>query len=284
MRKKTMLFLMIAAFALAIAPAACKAGDSGDDNGSTGDDGSKGASSLPSNAKVIYLHHSTGGVVWGGGVSDLLSDYDTKGGKSYSIIELAYPDSPYPWQNYPYDYWHLWVQGGGQATAESVPTLETFASEYNVIVFKHCFPVSGIEADTGSPDITSQDKTIENYKLQYNAIKKRLHDFPNNRFIVWTGAAELGTPSNNANGARARQFFQWVKNDWDEKGDNIYVWDFYELETEGGDFLLPAYSADAVGGDSHPSAAFAATVAPLFVKRLTDVIDGRGDSGSLTGK
>jgi hypothetical protein len=39
------------------------------------------------------------------------------------------------------------------------------------VVFKHCFPVSGIDIDTGSPDITSEARTIENYELQYAAIK-----------------------------------------------------------------------------------------------------------------
>jgi hypothetical protein len=161
-----------------------------------------------------------------------------------------------------------------------VPTLESLASDYDVIAFKHCFPVSDIGADTGSPDIGSSAQTIENYKLQYDAIKKRLHEFPNNRFIVWTGAARLEKESSSANGVQARKFFQWVKNEWDEEGDNIFVWDFYELETEGGDFLLAKYSS----GDSHPNDAFAATAAPLFVNRLVDVIEGRGDTGSLTGE
>lgn len=261
----------LTAFLLALALAACSGGSGGTPSPGT---------SLATDAKVILLHHSTGGIIWGGGVADGLTAYDASNAKSYAIAEQAYPDSPYPWQNYPYDYWHLWVEGGGQASAEGLPTLESLVADYDVIVFKHCFPVSGIEADTGLPDITSQVKSLENYKLQYQALKERLHRFPGTRFIVWTGAALLETESTPEQGFRARQFFDWVKNVWDEPNDNIFIWDFYELETEGGNFLKPGYSA----GDSHPSGAFASSVAPLFANRLVDVIAGRGDTGSITGK
>lgn len=237
--------------------------------------------SLPATASILYLHHSVGGVIyWGGGVPDLLTAYNAEHATSYSIEDWVYPDSPYPWANYPYDYWHLWVDGGGQAAAEGIPTFETILQGRDVVVFKHCFPVSGIEADSGSPDISSDVKSLENYKLQYAALKERLHGAPNKRFLVWTGAALREVETYPEQSARARQFFTWVKEEWDEPGDNIFVWDFFELETEGGNILLPQYS----GGDSHPSDAFGQTVAPYFLQRLVDVIEGRGDTGSLKGK
>ena len=68
------------------------------------------------------------------------------------------------------------------------PTLEILTKEYDVIIFKHCFPGSRILEDTGNPDINSDEKRIENYKLQYNALKQKMHEFPNNKFIVWTPA------------------------------------------------------------------------------------------------
>jgi hypothetical protein len=253
--------------------------DSGSPTGSTTTTSST-EPALPSDARVIFLHHSTGGVIWGGGVSEALAAYDAAHGKTYAIEEQAYPDAPYPWQNYPYDYWHLWVESGGAAAAEGVPTLAELAQDHDVIVWKHCFPVSGIEADTGAPDLTSETKSLENYELQYAALKTLMRAMPDKRFLVWTGAALREADSTPEQGARARQFFTWVKQTWDEPGDNIFVWDFFELETEGGNFLQPAYAT----GDSHPSDAFAETVAPYFVNRLVDVIEGRGDTGSLTGK
>ncbi len=142
--------------------------------------------------------------------------------------------------------------------------------------------MSGIEADTGSPDITSSTKSIENYQLQYEALKTKLHSFPANRFLVWTGAALTAASTTPEQAARARQFFEWVKNVWDEDGDNIFVWDFFELETAGGNVLLDTNAASP--DDSHPNAAFATRTAPLFVNRLISVIRGTGDSTSLTGE
>jgi hypothetical protein len=107
-----------------------------------------------------------------------------------------------------------------------------------------------------------------------------MHSFPNTRFIVWTGAARKAAETDADSAARARAFFTWVKTVWDEPGDNIFIWDFYELETEGTNYMLDAHAEAA---DSHPNSAFGSTVAPYLGQRIVDVIEGRGDSGSLTG-
>jgi hypothetical protein len=235
---------------------------------------------LAADAKIIYLHHSTGGVVWGGGVADFVTSYNTANAKTYSITAQEFPkSSPYGWKNYPFDYWNIWVQNGGGQEYQTEPTLENLTVNYNVIVFKHCFPVSGIEAD-GTADVTSESKTVANYKLQYEALKTKMRAFPSNRFLVWTGAALRETETNPESAQRAKDFFDWVKATWDEKGDNIFVWDFWQLETEGGLYLTVGNAST----DSHPNDTFAIKVAPLFGKRLTDVIEGRGDTGTLTGE
>jgi hypothetical protein len=234
------------------------------------------------NAKIIFLHHSTGQNVWNGGVEDWFKAYNEKNGTSYSIREQAFPkDSPYGWENYPYDYWNIWVKHAGPKPYKQEPTLEMLTKDYDVIVWKHCFPVSGIEADTGQADVASPDKRLENYKLQYEALKKKMHEFPDTRFIVWTGAALTESQTDPEAAQRAKEFFTWVKTKWDEKDDNIYVWDFRELETEGGLYLKHKYSCD---GDSHPNEAFCRRVAPMLGRRITDVIEGRGDAGDITGR
>ncbi len=238
-------------------------------------------SDMPDLTAIIFLHHSTGGNVWNGGVTGWFTQYNRDKGKNYRITERAYPSgSPYPWNNYPYDYWNIWVSHAGSVAYMTEPTLEMLTTQYRVIVFKHCYPVSGIGPDKGAPNAASQEKTLENYKLQYAALKEKMRQFRANRFIVWTGAALVAGETNADQGARARQLFDWVKKEWDEPGDNIFVWDFFELETEGGLYLKAEYSA----GDSHPNETFCRKVAPLLGQRIVDVIEGRGDSGSLTGK
>jgi hypothetical protein len=234
---------------------------------------------LPASTKIIFLHHSTGEVIWNGGVPDWFAAYNSAHGTRYSIEERAFPSGdPYPWNNYPYDYWNIWVKHAGRSAYKGEPTLEMLTKEYQLIVFKHCFPVSGIEPD-GTPDIASEEKTLANYKLQYNALKAKLRSFPNVRFVVWTGAALLSAETSPEQADRAKLFFDWVKSTWDEKGDNIYVWDFFALETDSGKYLSKAHGS----GDSHPNDDFAAEVAPFFGQRLIDVIGGTGDTANIAG-
>jgi hypothetical protein len=252
-------------------------GSGGATQGSGGATGTGGNNAV----KAIFLHHSTGLVVWEGGVASWFTTYNSEHNKNYLITETYFPkESPYGWNNYPYDYWNIWVNHAGASRYLEEPTLEILTQEYNVIIWKHCFPGSDLEEDTGSPDITSSTKSVENYKLQYQALKQKMHQFPSTLFVVWTGAALRESETTAARATRARDFFQWVKSTWDEPGDNIFIWDFRGLETEGGLYLLPGNAA----GDSHPSSAFGTQVAPLFGKRVVDVIEGRGDSGSITGQ
>ncbi len=231
---------------------------------------------------IIFLHHSTGGVIWDGGVADWFEAYNSANDTDYLISERAYPGEGYPWNNYPYDYWNIWIQHEGEKPFQKQDTLEILTEDYEVVVWKHCFPVSSVEPDTGSGDVSSEIGSLENYKLQYEALKQKMHDFPQTKFIVWTGAALVAGATDVARAERAQEFFEWVKTDWDEPGDNIYLWDFYQLETEGGPYLLDEYAASSE--DSHPNSTFASRVAPFFSQRVVDVIEGRGDSGSLTGE
>ncbi len=233
-------------------------------------------------SRIAFLHHSTGGVIWSGGVPEWMDQYNAARGTHYQITESAFPkSSPYGWANYPYDYWNIWVNHGGDQPYMEEPTLELLTRDYDLIIWKHCYPVSNIEADTGTPNVASDAKRMENYVLQYEALKAKMRTFPRTRFLVWTGAALAQSATTEANAQRARDFFQWVRTQWDEPGDNIFVWDVYELETAGGLYLKSEYEANP--GDSHPSAAFARGAAPLFAQRVVDVLEGRGDQSPLTG-
>lgn len=203
--------------------------------------------------------------------ADWFTAYNTAHATQYTITEQAYPNTPYPWENYPYDYWNIWVNPQADETAKSQASLDTLTKDYDVIIFKHCFPVSSIAADTNAASVSSSVKSIENYQLQYATLKTKLRSYPDTKFILWTGAA-LTQATDSGELARSRQFFTWVKTAWDESDDNIYLWDFYELETEGGNFLLDKYATSA--SDAHPNSTFAATVAPYFAQRVVNVIRG----------
>jgi len=237
--------------------------------------------------KIVFLHHSTGEAIWKGktnryvyrlsgkgDVQKYISTYNRKNNVRYEISAINFPKStPYGWNNYPYDYYNIWVKNAGHQAYLEEPTLEMLAADYDVIIFKHCFPVSRINPDTGSPDINSDIKSLENYKLQYDALKSKMHDFPDNKFIVWTPAANTKLKSKEDEAVRTREFYNWMISEWDEKGDNIFIWDFYNYETEGGLYLTDAnaHSPD----NSHPGVSFSAKLAPLFGQFIIDVIESR---------
>ena len=105
--------------------------------------------------KIIFLHHSTGKNIWNGGVTNWFKDYNKKYNVNYCIVEQDFPkQSPYGWNNYPFDYWNIWVNHAGEEPYMDEPTLEIITKKYDIVVLKHCFPVANIEEDTGDPDVT----------------------------------------------------------------------------------------------------------------------------------
>jgi hypothetical protein len=234
--------------------------------------------------KIVFLHHSTGRNIWVGNtnkyiykltqkgdVQKFFTAYNKKNKTNFSITELSFPKSaPYGWDNYPFDYYNIWVKNAGGNTFMDEPTLEILTAEYEVIIFKHCFPVSRIIEDTGTPNIDSDEKRIENYKLQYNALKTKIHQFPNNKFIVWTPTVCTKNQMSEEEAKRTYQFYRWMIDEWDEKGDNIFIWDYYKYQTEGSLYLLDnnAYNPN----NSHPNRNFSTKAALLFFKYIIEVI------------
>jgi len=249
--------------------------------------------------KIIFLHHSTGERIWYGDRSSLIAKsrrkfsdgssmtnwfkkYNQKNHTNYSISELEFPKAePYGWKNYPFDYYNIWVKNAGNIPYMKEPTLELLTEEYDVIIWKHCFPVGDMEEDTGNPDIDSEVKSMENYTLQYQALKNKMLSFPDNKFIVWTGAAHTRGNTTTEKARRTKEFFDWVRTEWDDPSDNIYLWDFFNLETEGDIYLKEEYATSPE--DSHPNDSFADRVYQLLCSRITDVIESGGTNTALTG-
>ena len=232
---------------------------------------------------ILFLHHSTGSNIWNGGVKEWFESYNISYSTNYSIFEQDFPkSSPYGWNNYPFDYWNIWVKHASEEPYKKEPTLEMITKQYDIVIWKHCFPVGDIKEDTGESNINSEIKSMENYKIQYEALKEKMKKFNQTKFIVWSIPALVEKKTTEEKASRAKEFYNWVKNEWDQKGDNIYLWDFYELETEGGLYLKNEYAQSQE--NSHPNKIFSEKVAPYFCQRIVDVIEDRADESSLTGK
>jgi hypothetical protein len=241
--------------------------------------------------KIIFLHHSTGGGVYSGGdVLKWIQTYNTKNGTAYKITERNYPDTPYPWENYPYDYWNLWINGGCNNSNSSIECMDLLTKNYDVIIFKHCFPGADVSADTGNESVSSKRKSIGNYKLQYRALRTLMDSYPTTKFIVWTLAPLHRNATTTENALRANQFVDWVKNEWLSEDNklhpNIFIFDFYGLSVELNSMpqngkincLKYDYEGDHNGSDSHPNSLANRTVGPLFAQAIVDAIKQQNTS------
>jgi hypothetical protein len=238
--------------------------------------------------KALFLHHSTGGgVYFEGNVSGWISDYNSANKANYEVTERAYPDSPYPWENYPYDFWKLWVNPATSCNNNQpgVECIGSLTAKYNVIIFKHCFPGAGIDPDGATSSVSSSSKTLGNYKLQYRAIREMMDKYPANKFIVWTLAPLHRNATSADDAARAKQFVDWVKNDWlKEDGKNhpnIFVFDFWGIVAESNQTPLKGavnclkydYEGSHTGNDSHPNTAANKAAGPLFAEFIVNTLE-----------
>lgn len=243
---------------------------------------------------IIFLHHSTGAGVYNeGDVPGWFSDYNAAYGTDYRITERSFPDSPYDWANYPYDYWYLWVDGACDASSSGIECLDTLAAAYDVIVFKHCFPGAGIEPDSGSPDVASATKTIENYTLQYRALRDLMDSYPDTLFILWTLAPlhRLATSADQA--ARAHAFVDWVTTDFQREDGrmhpNIALFDFWAIVAEDDpapsrgkvNCLRYDYEQNHLSSDSHPNPAANQAAGPAFAQMIVDAAGSFFGTGTV---
>jgi hypothetical protein len=199
-------------------------------------------------------------------------EYNRLHGTNYLFNEQYFPKhETYGWNNYPFDYYNIWIKNAGEQPYKNEPTLEILTKQYNLIIIKHCYPVGDILEDINQPDINSSEKRIENYKLQYMALRQKFLEFPDTKFMILTGAARVKSSTTESNARRAKEFFNWVKNEWISLNDNIFIYDFFKLETEGTLYLKSQNALNP--SDSHPNKAFAKRVAPDFYKRIIQVIE-----------
>ncbi len=234
--------------------------------------------------EAIFLHQSTGSLLFKEGkVASWIDSYNQSNGTSIEVSERLFPYDPWTY-NYPFDYWKLWVGGSCNSSDPDIECLNTLVATYDMVIMKHCSPASHIQEDTGTPDVTSDAKRLENYKEQYRALRSLFDSYPNTKFMVWTLAPLHRLSTSPTKAARANQFVQWVKNEWlTEDGKyhpNIIIFDFYSLAAEldenpvnGVRYCLKyEYEKSHTDGESHPNTLANETIAPVFAQLIVNTI------------
>lgn len=244
--------------------------------------GSRTQNAFPTDARILLLHTATGATIHGqGGVSEWIALWNREHQTQYVSTARTYPASPYGQSNMPHDYWKIWVENAGTLKYLGQESLELMAPDHQLLSWKHDSKVNDLEADSGQPAPEQSRRALENYKLQYEALKSKMHEFPATRFLVWTGTPRADEESTAEEGARLKAFRDWAIDTWDETGDNIFVFDFWTLATAGALSLKPEHARYPGLSEIHPG--FAMCVAPLYVQRVVDVLEGYGDTSPLTG-
>ncbi len=229
--------------------------------------------------KLIFIHHSSG--------ENWLSD--GSGGLGIALRDNNYfvSDTNYGWG--PYDsnlgdvigsytdighWWNWFLSPNRDAVMEAVFAESEQHAEYSrladdpggeneIVMFKSCFPNSGLYGGTDelptigdNPlfglDAWSEHHSVANAKGIYVELLKYFATHPDKLFVVITAPPLHENNTSPEQAANARAFNRWLVNDW-LKGyplNNVAVFDFYNvLTTNGGD--PDTNDVDAETGNHH---------------------------------
>ncbi|MBM3434652.1 MAG: hypothetical protein FJY07_00370 [Bacteroidetes bacterium] len=235
----------------------------------------------------IFLHHSTGGCIWGpnGSSTDVPEQMNLyniahgyTGEDAVSMDETWFPG----WNDNEWNTWHTIFE------ADDPEVISDYFSWNPIIMIKSCFPSSNIEA-IGSDEDTLNPwyKTIANYKWHWRHIVREMENHPDNFFVIWTNAPLEWYSTNPTEAAYSDWFCTWAKDTLAADLDplfgsfpaNVFVFDFFHKLADANGFL-PAYYA-AGPWDSHPNAAATELVAPQLVNEIFDaaIAHESGQSG-----
>jgi len=204
--------------------------------------------------RLIFLHHSTG--------QNWLAD--DQGGLGVALRDNNYfvSDSNYGWgpdgigDNTDIGDWWLWFRGPDSAKYLNAVYAEdnqncdysrmgsSPGGENQVVMFKSCFPNSGLRGSPGDPipaiadnplrgqDAGSEYHTVANAKGIYLDLLDYFRTRPDRLFVVIT-APPLSEPTYAGN---ARALNEWLLWEWrkDYVVGNVFVFDFYNVLTSNG--------------------------------------------------
>lgn len=227
----------------------------------------------------VFLHHSTGGTIWGPNNSSTsipqeMTAYNTANGytgsDAVSMNEVWFPGSGLG--NEWYD-WHNIFDNNDPNN-----NIYPYLANNKIIVIKSCFPSSNI-VGAGNPgdSLTNPSlKTVYNYKWHWRSIIRIMEQHPENFFVIWTNAPLVQEATNSAEALLANQFTTWAKDTLAAGLDatygafppNVFVFDFFHKLTNSNYYMNPMYQIQS--GDSHPNATATELVAPQFVQEIFD--------------
>lgn len=217
--------------------------------------------------RIIFMHHSTGRrLIEEGLLKEGLAEYGIElWDHGYNDDGLVTPEWDWlgtswdvPNDNTDPDGWrNVFTQ-----TVTDPPT-NTFSRmlQYDVIMFKSCYPNAHIDSDA----------MLEQYKAYYLEIRDVMDQHPDKLFIPFTNPPLVPNETTPEAAARAIEWAAYLMSEeYLEGRANVIPFDFYSLLADEEGFLREEYRVDA--WDSHPNRVANEAVGPVFVEFAAEVI------------
>jgi len=220
---------------------------------------------------VVFLHHSTGrALIEQGGVRELLRQRNYQfWDHEYNTYGLTRPDGTRTGTQYEIPETKPGVRGGGNTDPEGLAVLfaqpvhspadNAFSRllQHQVIIFKSCFPNSGIK----------NDAMLARHKSLYLGMRQVMDQHSNRIFILVTTPPLHPLATNPEEARRARELALWLQSsEFLEGHSNLFVFDFHSLLADPKTGMLRAeYQLKPDSSDSHPNALANRNIGPLFV-------------------
>lgn len=228
------------------------------------------AGALPVQAqahRIIFLHHSVGhNLIEQGNVREGLTAlgyefYD----HGYNGDGLRLADGTYTGTNFDVPGDNTDPDGFAEIFTQPLhdPPDNTFSHlmQYDIIIFKSCYPNSNIESD----------EQLAQYQAYYLSIRDRMDQYPNKLFILLTIPPEVPGNSDAQAVARARTFANWLQStEYLSRHPNVRVFDFFDLLAGEDNFLRSDYRFDNY--DGHPNEQANRDIGPIFIDFVDQAI------------
>lgn len=228
---------------------------------------------------IIFLHHSCGhNLIEEGGVRQLFTNlgyefYD----HGYNDDGLRLADGTWTGENYDVPGDNTDPDGIAEIFSQPLndPPDNTFSllMQYDVIMFKSCFPTSNIWGD----------EHLNELQGYYLTIRDRVDQYPNKLFVVVTQPPQVPRSTDQEEANRARALANWLASDEYLGGrPNLVTFDFFGYLAGDDNMLREEYRYN--NRDAHPNAQANQTIGPIFVdfvdQAIRDFVPGAPAAGA----
>ncbi len=207
--------------------------------------------------KLLFIHHSTGAnLIAQGNLRKLLKEKSPNiefWDHSYNLLPLwqitarvipyytglCDKDGKLTGTDYKIKITNTDPQGYADLFSQEISWL----AEYDIIMFKSCFPVTKIETD----------EQLQHYKDRYLKIRESIDKLPNKKFFLFTPPPLRAEMTKPEYAQRARNFANWLKSiEYLGERKNMVTFDFFDFLADKDNFLKKDY-CPLIPFDSHPN-------------------------------